>query len=162
MKRTIVMTAMAGSLLIAGTCFAQQRQMETVPFQMDKQDIKALQQKLDQQGFKVGPADGNWGSRTERALKEFQQKNNLQATGKLDTQTLAVLGINMSAQGANEAAPNATEESGTQTYTGSSSSSDYKSGRSANQPENQQQEAPPPSSGGNNMSSPETNSDSQD
>ena len=161
MKRTIIMTAMAGSLLIAGTCFAQQSQMETVPFQMDKQDIKALQQKLDQQGFKVGPTDGNWGARTERALKEFQQKNNLQATGKLDAQTLAGLGINISAQGANEAAPNANAQQNTPAYTGRSSSSDYKSGGSANQPKNQQQEASPPSSGGDNMASPDTNSDSQ-
>lgn len=41
----------------------------------------------------VGQADGKMGPKTQAALKEFQQQQGLQATGRLDAQTLAALGM---------------------------------------------------------------------
>ncbi|HKS89348.1 MAG TPA: peptidoglycan-binding domain-containing protein [Stellaceae bacterium] len=63
-------------------------------FRPDAQQITQIQQKLDQEGFKAGRPDGKWGPQTARAVKEFQQQNNLPATGRLDEQTLAQLGVN--------------------------------------------------------------------
>ena len=49
--------------------------------------VKALQRKLRIK------ADGSWGPATTRALKRFQRRNGLTATGKLDTQTKQKLGL---------------------------------------------------------------------
>lgn len=59
----------------------------------DKETIKKVQQKLTEQGHDAGQADGVMGPKTQQALKEFQQKNQLQATGKIDQETLAELGV---------------------------------------------------------------------
>ncbi|MGE0226125.1 MAG: peptidoglycan-binding protein [Acetobacteraceae bacterium] len=59
------------------------------------QDMLAtLQRRLQQRGFyRQGSVDGLWGPETENALGNFQQQNNLRATGKLDAQTLAALDL---------------------------------------------------------------------
>jgi len=60
---------------------------------LDRAQIKQLQQALNQKGFKAGSDDGKIGRETKDALKSFQQKQGLQATGQADQQTLAALGI---------------------------------------------------------------------
>jgi peptidoglycan hydrolase-like protein with peptidoglycan-binding domain len=50
-------------------------------------DVRAAQQALRDKGFDPGPIDGMKGPRTTAAIKEFQQKENLPATGTLDSQT---------------------------------------------------------------------------
>ncbi len=60
---------------------------------MSQDQIMQAQQALDQKGFQVGKADGIVGPRTERALRNFQQKQGLQQSGQLDEQTLAALGV---------------------------------------------------------------------
>jgi peptidoglycan hydrolase-like protein with peptidoglycan-binding domain len=55
--------------------------------------IKAIQQALDKQGFKVGAADGVWGQRTESAIGNFQRARSMPASGELDAHTLAALGL---------------------------------------------------------------------
>jgi len=47
-------------------------------------------------GFKAGRTDGRWGRETENAVKQFQQSKQLQATGQLDQQTVADLGLDTS------------------------------------------------------------------
>lgn len=49
--------------------------------------IKDLQNKLNEKGAKI-TADGSFGPATERAVKAFQKKNNLDTTGMIDTNTL--------------------------------------------------------------------------
>jgi peptidoglycan hydrolase-like protein with peptidoglycan-binding domain len=65
---------------------------------LSKDEIKQAQQALDQKGFKAGEADGVLGPETKSAIKELQQKQKLNATGELDSQTLSALGVSMSGQ----------------------------------------------------------------
>ncbi|MGH8742103.1 MAG: peptidoglycan-binding domain-containing protein, partial [Burkholderiales bacterium] len=54
--------------------------------------VKQAQEKLSAAGHQVQP-DGIMGPKTQAALKEFQQSKGLDASGKLDQQTLAALGV---------------------------------------------------------------------
>jgi opacity protein-like surface antigen len=76
----------------------QQAQNTISPSQLDKQQIRQIQQTLNKQGFDAGHVDGRWGADTAEALKDYQQRNQMQANGKLDQQTLQALGVNMTAQ----------------------------------------------------------------
>jgi hypothetical protein len=52
-----------------------------------------VQERLQQQGLYRGHIDGVWGPATEAAVRTYQQQHNLNATGKLDANTLASLNI---------------------------------------------------------------------
>jgi peptidoglycan hydrolase-like protein with peptidoglycan-binding domain len=55
--------------------------------QLSQSKLEDVQQQLQQQGFyQAGKVDGRWGPQTRQAV--------LQATGQLDQQTLAALGVN--------------------------------------------------------------------
>jgi peptidoglycan hydrolase-like protein with peptidoglycan-binding domain len=56
-------------------------------------DVMRAQHKLQTLGYNTGGADGLLGPQTRHAIKVFQEKNNLQATGTLDAPTLAALGL---------------------------------------------------------------------
>jgi peptidoglycan hydrolase-like protein with peptidoglycan-binding domain len=64
------------------------------PTNLSRNEVRQVQQALHNKGLQVGRADGRWGSRTSNALKQFQQKQNIQANGQLDQQTLSDLGLN--------------------------------------------------------------------
>ena len=53
--------------------------------------VKQVQQSLVEKGLNPGPVDGFWGSKTEKALMAFQKNAGLEANGKLDKQTKALL-----------------------------------------------------------------------
>lgn len=55
--------------------------------------IRQVQQALQQQGMYHARVDGVWGPATEGAVRSYQQKNNLNASGQLDPQTLASLNL---------------------------------------------------------------------
>ena len=55
--------------------------------------VSEIQKKLKNWGYYSGEVDGIFGSRTEAAVRLFQQKNGLQVDGKVGAQTLAALGI---------------------------------------------------------------------
>ena len=55
--------------------------------------VSEIQQKLKNWGYYSGEVDGIFGSRTEAAVRLFQQKNGLAVDGKVGTQTLAALGM---------------------------------------------------------------------
>ena len=50
-------------------------------------DIREAQQALKDKGFDPGPIDGRLGPQTKAALSEYQTKENLKVTGRLDSQT---------------------------------------------------------------------------
>ena len=58
-----------------------------------KDDIRNAQQALKDKGTYKGPVDGTMNAETKKALRDFQQKNNLEATGKLNHETMTALGV---------------------------------------------------------------------
>ena len=59
-------------------------------------DTVALQQALKDKGFDPGPADGKMGPRTRAAMRDYQKKEGLNATGRWDEETGNRLGVRMS------------------------------------------------------------------
>jgi peptidoglycan hydrolase-like protein with peptidoglycan-binding domain len=55
--------------------------------------LRKVQQSLNDQGYDAGKADCKWGPRTSAALRKFQADHGLDATGRIDAQTIAALGI---------------------------------------------------------------------
>lgn len=55
--------------------------------------IRQVQQALQQQNMYRGQIDGVWGPRTQAAVRQYQQKNNLGSSGQLDQQTLSSLNV---------------------------------------------------------------------
>ena len=99
MKLPFVIVA-AAALLATAPAMAQPSQSaasrgrrETVPLRVRDDQVAAMQQKLDDQGFDAGQVDGLWGPNTSAALQRYQAKNGLQQTGQLDPKTLATLSI---------------------------------------------------------------------
>jgi peptidoglycan hydrolase-like protein with peptidoglycan-binding domain len=97
------MIAMLASTVLSLPAVAQQPsqpQNTQAPTQQSRSQIRQVQGALDQKGFKAGRQDGVMGRQTEAALRNFQKQQHTQATGKLDNQTLAALGV--SPQGQNQ------------------------------------------------------------
>jgi peptidoglycan hydrolase-like protein with peptidoglycan-binding domain len=63
------------------------------PDKLNKDVIRNVQQALNKKGFDAGRVDGIWGHETVAAIKNFQERNDLKADGKLDHQTMAALGL---------------------------------------------------------------------
>ncbi len=78
---------------------AQQQMNQHAALSQDPQTVRQVQQALSAQGFDPGPADGKWKTKTESALMLFQEAQGMQATGQLDQQTLASLGVSGAAAG---------------------------------------------------------------
>lgn len=55
--------------------------------------VAAAQQALKTNGYNPGPIDGYMGPQTTAAVREYQQREQLQVTGQLDPDTLGRLGI---------------------------------------------------------------------
>jgi len=60
--------------------------------------IKQVQEKLHELGFDAGPVSGDFGSKTQAALAQFQLSRALPASGQMDERTLAELGVERAAQ----------------------------------------------------------------
>lgn len=85
-----------GSLVIAGLVFApavlahdagRRHRHAGAP------QIRDAQQKLKDAGFDPGTIDGRMGRHTREAVRSYQERNNLKATGQLDHETLSALGV---------------------------------------------------------------------
>lgn len=61
--------------------------------QLSADQIRKVQQKLNQEGFHAGQVDGKWSSETQSAIRNFQQSKGIKATGQLDERTLDELGL---------------------------------------------------------------------
>lgn len=57
------------------------------------EEVRTAQRALRSKGYNPGPADGAMGPRTEAAVRQFQQKEGLKETGRLDIDTRARLGM---------------------------------------------------------------------
>lgn len=80
---------------------------------LNEDQVRQLQQALNDNGFDAGEVDGVFGARTRAALSRFQSKAGLQPTGQMDQQTLALVGLSGQAQqpAAAPAAPAAPDQS---------------------------------------------------
>ena len=97
--------------------------------QQDQETIKQAQEKLSSLGHDAGPVDGIVGPKTQAAVKEFQESKGLQASGQLDSQTLAALDTG-SSEGAPSARSSGNQSSSGQSMSGQSSSDQSSSGQS--------------------------------
>lgn len=70
---------------------ADQLRMDAVP-NLDQDNIRKVQQALEEKGFEVGPVDGILGPRTKEAVRNFQDRYGMKASGEIDNQTLFALG----------------------------------------------------------------------
>jgi peptidoglycan hydrolase-like protein with peptidoglycan-binding domain len=55
--------------------------------------IKQVQEKLHEHGFDAGPVNGQFGTKTQAALAQFQLAQTLPASGMLDDDTLRALDV---------------------------------------------------------------------
>lgn len=109
--------------------------------QWSTDDIKKVQQALKEKGHDPGATDGVMGPSTQQALRAFQQSSGLKATGTLDAETAAALGVSSgsksspsggSGQGSSGASGRSSSgESGQGSGSGSRSSSGSSGGSSA-------------------------------
>ncbi len=58
-----------------------------VPTLKNRKDVSKLQEQLKEAGTYTGNVDGKWGDLTRAAMREFQEKNNLEVTGKPNKET---------------------------------------------------------------------------
>ena len=58
---------------------------------LSRSDLRGIQRGLNAFGFSVGPVDGIFGTRSRTALRSFQDKNELERTGYLTAESVAVL-----------------------------------------------------------------------
>ena len=58
---------------------------------VSRDQIRKVQRALLRQGYYAGSVDGNFGPKTERALRQFQKAQQLSVTGQLDDGSLAAL-----------------------------------------------------------------------
>jgi peptidoglycan hydrolase-like protein with peptidoglycan-binding domain len=67
----------------------------TVPTSQDAYTgfITEVQETLHRLGFDAGPANGDFGEKTQAALAQFQLSRAIPASGQLDDPTLAELGV---------------------------------------------------------------------
>lgn len=95
----------------------------------NRQQVKAAQEALKEKGFDPGPADGMMGPRTRAALREFQKKEGIQTTGRLDAETMSKLGVSGQAgAAADTGTPAASPQTGTGASGGGSKSGAGSSG----------------------------------
>ena len=60
--------------------------------------ISQAQEKLRSLGFAAGPVNGDFGTKTQAALAQFQLDSQIPVSGQLDERTLAELGIERNAE----------------------------------------------------------------
>jgi peptidoglycan L-alanyl-D-glutamate endopeptidase CwlK len=56
--------------------------------------VRLIQDTLNRMGYAAGPADGDYGPKTQAAVSAFQRQQGLAASGSIDTDTLTALGFN--------------------------------------------------------------------
>lgn len=112
--KTILALLIAGAFLISSACAGRQDQGDrgggqNKGFQRGSQiersqqfseaEIRAVQEKLSEQGYDTVTPDGKLGSSTQQALRDFQKERGLPQTGQPDEQTKIALGIQENGSG---------------------------------------------------------------
>lgn len=105
MKKTTVLRAVCAVLILAviavpiavfgGTDASETEDSVVLKVGSSGAQVKTLQTKLNNWGYDAGTVDGIFGSKTQAAVKRFQQKNGLVADGIVGAKTAAALGITL-------------------------------------------------------------------
>ena len=102
MNRFVIMTLVALPLAAGVPAMAQHSGSAAPPstsaqgnaaISLTPDQIRQLQQALNDHGFEAGEVDGVFNERTSTALKRFQSKAGLPPTGQVDEQLLALVGL---------------------------------------------------------------------
>ncbi len=118
-KLSYLLLASATAVSFSAIAGGNQKQSQG---QSDQPDVvKQAQEKLSAAGMDAGQADGKLGPKTQAAVKDFQQSKGIQASGQLDRQTLAALGVSGSS-GSSTSSPSASASSPSASSGASSSS----------------------------------------
>jgi len=67
--------------------------MERANADQDRQEVMVMQRSLREKGFNPGPEDGIVGPRTRAALMDYQKKQGLPPSGRMDDDTKSRLGV---------------------------------------------------------------------
>ncbi len=73
-------------------------------------DIKNAKEALKAKGIDPGPINGTLDSKTQQALRQFQQANNLPVTGTLDQATATKHGVTLGSAGGSSGASGSSRE----------------------------------------------------
>jgi peptidoglycan endopeptidase LytE len=97
-RKSILSAIAALSLCLCMPAMAQtlmrttpRQSAKTARIKVSEDRIREVQQALEGKGYDVGKIDGEFGSKTERALRKFQKAQRLPVTGQIDRATLARL-----------------------------------------------------------------------
>ena len=115
----------------------------------DTEQVKAAQEALKDKGMDPGPADGVLGAKTRQALRDFQKKEGLKESGRLDAETMDKLGVQKtsSSAGASSSGRMGSSSSGSMGGSSSGSSGSTGSGGSSSSPSASPSGSQSPSSG---------------
>ena len=73
--------------------FAKLEHLKQAASAIDREVIKRIQLALNKKGFDAGHIDGKWGAHTVAAIRGFQQRQHLPASGRMDDKTMVALGL---------------------------------------------------------------------
>lgn len=92
-KKFILTAVLVFTLNILLVAMASQASAELYKKGSSGATVREIQTRLKAWGYYSGSVDGVYGSRTEKAVRYFQQKNGLAADGQAGPLTLAALGL---------------------------------------------------------------------
>ena len=98
-KRLMLALAVLFAINIFIIALAQSASADLYKKGSSGETVSQIQTRLKNWGYYDGAVDGVYGSRTEAAVRFFQQKNGLSQDGQAGDQTLAALGISSGAGG---------------------------------------------------------------
>jgi peptidoglycan hydrolase-like protein with peptidoglycan-binding domain len=86
-----VCAAAASPAAAQGAAAISTLNMQAVP-DLARDNVRTVQRALEQKGFDPGPPDGIVGPRTREAVRRFQDRYGMTASGDIDNQLLFALG----------------------------------------------------------------------
>jgi len=97
----LIASALLATPAFAGTALSDAHPEEAIPNNLSSLHspgpyadlIRQLQEKLHERGFDAGPVNGDFGTKTQAALAQFQLSQALPASGMLDDDTLHELDV---------------------------------------------------------------------
>jgi peptidoglycan hydrolase-like protein with peptidoglycan-binding domain len=84
-------TTVSATAQASNSMAVRQLNMAEVP-DLGRGNVRQVQDALQAKGFDPGPIDGVAGSRTRAAVRKFQDRFGMKATGEINYQTLFALG----------------------------------------------------------------------